>query len=113
MAITGSCFSFYHRNTSPIYAAAKRGLVDFMCSISKRFLWESIRVNAICPARVRTDLNSEEVFGWVVEISDTTGYLRDPLERAENSTRNTMTATMLAPESDAVGISADRIGVVP
>lgn len=57
LIMTASVNSLYALPRSPIYAAAKHGVLGFMRSIAKyMFQKDGIRVNAICPGAVRTNL---------------------------------------------------------
>ncbi|RDW61603.1 NAD(P)-binding protein-27 [Coleophoma crateriformis] len=57
LVMTASCGGLYPSHYSPIYSAAKHGVVGFMRSIAKHFwVQERIRVNAICPGTVKTNL---------------------------------------------------------
>lgn len=57
LIMTASCGGFYRCPASPSYAAAKHGVVGLMRSISGNFYRDDgIRVNAICPGTVRTNL---------------------------------------------------------
>lgn len=57
LVCTASCGGIYPSYYSPTYAAAKHGVVGFMRSIAKHF-WidDRVRVNAICPGVVKTNL---------------------------------------------------------
>ena len=57
LIMTASCGGIYPSPYSPTYSAAKHGVVGFMRSIAKSFwTFEGIRVNAICPGTVKTNL---------------------------------------------------------
>lgn len=57
LVMTASCGGLYPSHYSPIYSAAKHGVVGFMRSIAKHFwVQDGIRVNAICPGTVKTNL---------------------------------------------------------
>lgn len=57
LIMTASCGGIYPSYYSPMYSGSKHGVIGFMRSISKHF-WEvdRIRVNAICPGVVKTNL---------------------------------------------------------
>ncbi|KAB8229648.1 uncharacterized protein BDW43DRAFT_322038 [Aspergillus alliaceus] len=61
LVLTGSCLSFYP-STIPLYTAAKHALIGFMRSIGKRCHDEGIRVNALCPGIVQTNLGNADSF---------------------------------------------------
>ncbi|KGO75893.1 Short-chain dehydrogenase/reductase SDR [Penicillium italicum] len=62
LVMTASCGGLYPSFYSPLYSAAKFGVVGFMRSISQHFRASGIRVNAICPGIVRTNLVDST--GW-------------------------------------------------
>ncbi|KAJ5794566.1 hypothetical protein N7457_001165 [Penicillium paradoxum] len=62
LVMTASCGGLYPSFYSPLYSAAKFGVVGFMRSISQHFRAAGIRVNAICPGIVRTNLVDSN--GW-------------------------------------------------
>ncbi|KAJ5442229.1 Glucose/ribitol dehydrogenase [Penicillium cf. griseofulvum] len=62
LVMTASCGGLYPSFYSPLYSAAKFGVVGFMRSISQHFRANGIRVNAICPGIVRTNLVDST--GW-------------------------------------------------
>ena len=76
LVMTASCGSFYRSNNAPVYTAAKHGVVGFMRSIApKMYANDMIRVNAICPGAVITNLFTKETWGAFPE------HLRIPLSR--------------------------------
>ncbi|KAJ5661186.1 uncharacterized protein N7484_000558 [Penicillium longicatenatum] len=62
IVMTASCGGLYPSFYSPLYSAAKFGVVGFMRSIAANFRANGMRVNAICPGIVRTNLVDEK--GW-------------------------------------------------
>ncbi|KAJ5709228.1 hypothetical protein N7493_010562 [Penicillium malachiteum] len=62
IVMTASCGGLYPSFYSPLYSAAKFGVVGFMRSIANSFRSEGMRVNAICPGIVRTNLVDQK--GW-------------------------------------------------
>ncbi|KAL4938768.1 hypothetical protein BDV06DRAFT_47173 [Aspergillus oleicola] len=62
LVMTASCGGLYPSFYSPLYSAAKFGVVGFMRSISNHFKASNIRTNAICPGIVRTSLVDQK--GW-------------------------------------------------
>ncbi|CAK4033714.1 Levodione reductase [Lecanosticta acicola] len=62
LILTGSCGSFYPSHYSPMYTAAKHGVLGFGRATAKRLSQEGIRVNMICPGIVETNLTGEG--GW-------------------------------------------------
>ncbi|OAL46199.1 NAD(P)-binding protein [Pyrenochaeta sp. DS3sAY3a] len=61
IVMTASCGGIYPSYYSPIYTATKHGVVGFMRSIAPFFLHKAgVRVNAICPGTVRTNLLTGE-----------------------------------------------------
>ncbi|KAJ5958952.1 uncharacterized protein N7479_006102 [Penicillium vulpinum] len=62
LVMTASCGGLYPSFYSPLYSAAKFGVIGFMRSISQHFRASGIRVNAICPGIVRTNLVDST--GW-------------------------------------------------
>ncbi|KAJ6001866.1 hypothetical protein N7522_007093 [Penicillium canescens] len=62
LVMTASCGGLYPSFYSPLYSAAKFGVVGFMRSIAQHFAAGGTRVNAICPGIVRTNLVDSN--GW-------------------------------------------------
>ncbi|KAJ5775876.1 uncharacterized protein N7511_000887 [Penicillium nucicola] len=62
LVMTASCGGLYPSFYSPLYSAAKFGVIGFMRSISQHFAVGGTRVNAICPGIVRTNLVDSN--GW-------------------------------------------------
>ncbi|KAL2014361.1 hypothetical protein VTN00DRAFT_1886 [Thermoascus crustaceus] len=62
LVMTASCGGLYPSYYSPLYSAAKHGVVAFMRSIASHFRLDGIRVNAICPTIVQTNLLHKA--GW-------------------------------------------------
>ncbi|KAE8146586.1 NAD(P)-binding protein [Aspergillus avenaceus] len=62
VVMTASCGGLYPSHYSPIYTASKYGVVGFMRSVAGAFAQDGIRVNAICPGIVQTNLVDEQ--GW-------------------------------------------------
>ncbi|KAL6232741.1 hypothetical protein BDW75DRAFT_242702 [Aspergillus navahoensis] len=62
IVMTASCGGLYPSFYSPLYSSAKFGVVGFMRSIAQHFKARGVRVNAICPGIVRTDLVDQN--GW-------------------------------------------------
>ncbi|TKA75929.1 hypothetical protein B0A55_05871 [Friedmanniomyces simplex] len=63
LVITASCGGFYACPVQPIYGAAKHGAVGWARNIAGRSWREDgVRVNAICPGTVRTNLLSDEAW---------------------------------------------------
>ena len=63
LVMTASCGGLYPSQASPSYSAAKFGVVGLMRSIAPTYYKkDSIRVNAICPATVRTNLLEKEAW---------------------------------------------------
>ncbi|KAK2745559.1 hypothetical protein FQN57_003684 [Myotisia sp. PD_48] len=57
LVMTASCAGIYSSESSPLYSAAKHGVLGLVHSISGPFYEEdNIRVNAICPGPVWTNL---------------------------------------------------------
>lgn len=76
LVMTASCGSFYKSNNAPVYTAAKHGVVGFMRSIAeKMYANDGIRVNAICPGAVITNLFTPEQWSAFPE------HLRIPISR--------------------------------
>jgi NAD(P)-dependent dehydrogenase (short-subunit alcohol dehydrogenase family) len=80
IVMTASCGGLYPSYYSPIYTAAKHGVVGFMRSIAPWYYHKAgVRVNAICPGVVKTNLLSnaewanfpEEYFTPVEKIAET------------------------------------------
>jgi NAD(P)-dependent dehydrogenase (short-subunit alcohol dehydrogenase family) len=93
LVMTASCGGLYPSYYSPTYSAAKHGVVGFMRSIAKTFWKDGIRVNAICPGTVKTNLLTskewenfpEEYFTPVEAIVKVVVFLVDgvDVEKAE------------------------------
>lgn len=63
IVVTASAGGFYQVTYDPLYCAAKHGVVGFVRSIAgKSFASDKIRVNAICPGIVRTNILPDQVF---------------------------------------------------
>jgi NAD(P)-dependent dehydrogenase (short-subunit alcohol dehydrogenase family) len=74
--------------TDPPYSAAKAGLLNFMEVCAKDFAPFGVRVNALCPGMIRTDLNKSVWQAWAdrQQPSDVRGYE----EWAEEKIRRTV-----------------------
>jgi NAD(P)-dependent dehydrogenase (short-subunit alcohol dehydrogenase family) len=61
LVITASCGALYPSNYAPVYTATKHGVLGFMRSIAPQF-WrgDHVRVNAVLPGTVRTNLLSKQ-----------------------------------------------------
>ncbi|KAK9850192.1 hypothetical protein MYU51_012567 [Penicillium brevicompactum] len=62
LVMTASCGGLYPSFYCPLYSAAKFGVVGFMRSVSQHFRANGVRVNAICPSIIRTNL--VDSVGW-------------------------------------------------
>ncbi|KAI1386775.1 3-beta-hydroxysteroid dehydrogenase [Hypoxylon trugodes] len=63
LIITSSIAGIYPQSITPLYAAAKAGMLNFMRSIAPIFYNEDgIRTYAICPGSVRTNLLPKELW---------------------------------------------------
>ncbi|KAJ6186210.1 hypothetical protein N7519_007511 [Penicillium mononematosum] len=130
LVMTASCGGLYPSFYSPLYSAAKFGVVGFMRSISQHFHASGIRVNAICPGIVRTNLVDpagwdsfppgrfievetiarlviqhlplEELYGVAMEISDSGFYFRDQHAFCDEGMREVMDATVVENQVGAV-----------
>lgn len=61
IVITASCGALYPSNYSPTYSAVKSGNVGWMRAIAKPYYYfAGVRVNAICPGTVKTNLLNNE-----------------------------------------------------
>ncbi|KAF2764545.1 NAD(P)-binding protein [Teratosphaeria nubilosa] len=56
LVLTASCGSLYPADYSPMYTAAKHGVLGFLRSIASHCRLDDIRANAICPGIVETNL---------------------------------------------------------
>ncbi|KAI7536397.1 hypothetical protein KC331_g11498 [Hortaea werneckii] len=63
LVLTASCGSLYPSYYSPMYTAAKHGVLGLLRAIAKRMQLEGIFANAICPGIVETNLVGDG--GWV------------------------------------------------
>ncbi|KAK5681909.1 hypothetical protein LTS10_006443 [Elasticomyces elasticus] len=70
LIVTASCGGFYAVPNDPLYAAAKHGIIGFVRSVARRY-WDGdkIRVNAICPGLMRTNILPDAVFTMFPEDS--------------------------------------------
>ncbi|ETN41761.1 uncharacterized protein HMPREF1541_03698 [Cyphellophora europaea CBS 101466] len=75
LILNSSCGGLYASYYSPLYTAAKFGALGFMRAIAGHFRLEGIRVNAICPGIVRTNLLDKQ--GW-------SGFPQDMFTPVEN-----------------------------
>lgn len=79
LIMTASVGALYRCMVSPSYCAAKHGVLGLMRSIAPKYLQQGVRVNAICPGTVKTNLLdaaawatfSDDVFVPIKKISDT------------------------------------------
>lgn len=72
-SIAGKRGSAYHAH----YAAAKGGVLAFTRSLTREVIGQRIRVNAVCPGRIDTEMLQADAAG-----SDTTRWLADtPIRR--------------------------------
>ncbi|KAF7198244.1 Short-chain dehydrogenase/reductase ATR7 [Pseudocercospora fuligena] len=62
LVLTASCGALYPSHYSPMYTAAKHGVLGFGRAIANKLFLEGIRVNSICPGIVETNLTGEG--GW-------------------------------------------------
>lgn len=62
LVLTASCGALYPSHYSPMYTAAKHGVLGFGRAIANQLFLEGIRVNIICPGIVETKLTGEG--GW-------------------------------------------------
>lgn len=62
LVLTASCGSLYPSHYSPMYTAAKHGVLGFGRAIANKMALEGFRVNVICPGIVETNLTGEG--GW-------------------------------------------------
>lgn len=62
LVLTASCGSLYPSHYSPMYTAAKHGVLGFGRAIANKMALEGIRVNIICPGIVETNLTGDG--GW-------------------------------------------------
>lgn len=63
LIVTASCGGFYAVPNDPLYAAAKHGVIGFVRSIARRYHKnDGIRVNAICPGLMRTNILPDQVW---------------------------------------------------
>ncbi|KAF2793683.1 NAD(P)-binding protein [Melanomma pulvis-pyrius CBS 109.77] len=61
LVITASCGGFYPSQYAPIYTATKHAVIGFMRSIAPYYHTSAgVRVNAICPGTVKTNLLTTE-----------------------------------------------------
>jgi NAD(P)-dependent dehydrogenase (short-subunit alcohol dehydrogenase family) len=85
LVMTASVGALYRCQVSPSYCAAKHGVLGLMRSIAPGFYSQGIRVNAICPGTVKTNLLgaaawatfSDDVFVPIDKISETVLMLID------------------------------------
>ncbi|PLB40118.1 NAD(P)-binding protein [Aspergillus candidus] len=62
LLMTASCGGLYPSHYSPLYTASKYGVVGFMRSVANACFREGIRINALCPGIVQTNLVDAQ--GW-------------------------------------------------
>lgn len=85
LVMTASVGGLYRCQVSPSYCAAKHGVVGLMRSIAPGFYEQGVRVNAICPGTVKTNLLDatawstfpDDVFVPIEKISETVLMLID------------------------------------
>ncbi|EXL63428.1 hypothetical protein FOCG_01764 [Fusarium oxysporum f. sp. radicis-lycopersici 26381] len=61
IVITASIASFYAQEFNPLYTASKAGVLGFMRSVAYPFFDDGIRIHAICPGTIRTNLLTNEM----------------------------------------------------
>ncbi|KAM0473119.1 hypothetical protein ACHAP7_008346 [Fusarium lateritium] len=61
LIITASIASFYAQEFNPLYTASKAGVLGFMRSVAYPFFNDGIRIHAICPGTIRTNLLTSEM----------------------------------------------------
>ncbi|KAL4891071.1 NAD(P)-binding protein [Aspergillus ambiguus] len=99
LVMTSSCGGLYPSYYSPIYTASKHGVVGFMRSVADTFSREGIRVNALCPGIVRTNLVDAQ--GW-------SNFPADRFIRKENVAEVVLLLANGAAMVDATGKTASR-----
>ncbi|KAI1776599.1 3-beta-hydroxysteroid dehydrogenase [Hypoxylon cercidicola] len=62
LIITSSVAGIYSQAITPLYAASKAGMLNFMRSVAPVFYEDGIRTYAICPGSVRTNLLPKELW---------------------------------------------------
>jgi len=85
LVMTASVGGIYRCQVSPSYCASKHGVVGLMRSIAPGFLKQGVRVNAICPGSVKTNLLDatawstfpDELFVPIEKIAETVVMLID------------------------------------
>lgn len=79
LIMTASVGALYRCMVSPSYCAAKHGVLGLMRSIAPKYHQQGVRVNAICPGTVKTNLLdaaawatfSDDIFVPISKISET------------------------------------------
>ena len=115
LVLTASCGALYPSHYSPMYTAAKHGVLGFGRAISNKLFLEGIRVNIICPGIVETNLTGEggwtgfpaELFTPVKRITETVLELVDGSEDMIDSNEKRVAAKDLYGLS--VEINLDKI----
>ena len=92
LVITASCGALYPSNYSPVYTAAKHGVLGFMRSVAPAmYRLDGIRVNAVLPGTVQTNLLSkdewasfpQEYFTPVEKIAEVVAMFVDGKDRGK------------------------------
>lgn len=68
LVMTSSVGGLYRCQVSPSYCASKHGVIGLMRSIAPNYYKQGVRVNAICPGKVRTNLL--EAAEWAALLDD-------------------------------------------
>ncbi|KAK7425610.1 hypothetical protein QQZ08_007933 [Neonectria magnoliae] len=116
LVLTASCTSFYPSRTTAVYSATKHAILGFMRSIAGEYHDNDIRVNAICPGSVRTNLISEEGYsGLAPELATPLENVTKVVDKLINEAGDDLidtTGTRLRPGEiygQAVEISVDNL----
>jgi NAD(P)-dependent dehydrogenase (short-subunit alcohol dehydrogenase family) len=67
IVLMGSDQCFIGKNRSCVYGISKGGIGQFTKSTALDYASHNIRVNAVCPATIRTELSETAIRGWAEE----------------------------------------------
>ncbi|KAI1761559.1 3-beta-hydroxysteroid dehydrogenase [Hypoxylon sp. FL1150] len=102
LIMTSSIAGIYPQAITPLYAASKAGMLNFMRSIAPIFHGEGIRTYAICPGSVRTNLLPKELWD---------AYPQEYLTQMEKVTSTIESLVHATPFKDSWGQQFDEYTV--
>jgi NAD(P)-dependent dehydrogenase (short-subunit alcohol dehydrogenase family) len=89
---TASRVALVGKATTPVYSAAKHGVIGLTRSAAIEFAAQGIRINAVCPGFIRTELVAQKYGDKVAAM----GQAANPLHRAGDAREVAEAAVWLA-----------------